>query len=156
MNRRLMQFLAAENISQAAFADRINVARASVSHILKGRNKPGYDFFVGIIKSFPTLNLEWLLTGKGKMYKTEDPQPESASVVQESHKSADFDLFSAPGDSHEDTGESSGQPETADVPDDMPDSMQDYEDDSHTSVRQRKVARIIVFYDNGTFEEFSR
>ena len=156
MNRRLMQFLAAENISQAAFADRINVARASVSHILKGRNKPGYDFFVGIIKSFPTLNLEWLLTGKGKMYRTEDPQPESASVVQESHKSADFDLFSAPGDSHEDTGESSGQPETADVPDDMPDSMQDYEDDSHTSGRQRKAVRIIVFYDNGTFEEFSR
>ena len=156
MNRRLMQFLAAENISQAAFADKINVARASVSHILKGRNKPGYDFFVGIIKSFPTLNLEWLLTGKGKMYKTEDPQPESASVIQESHKNADFDLFSAPGDSHEDTGESSGLPDTADVPDDMPEDIPDYEDGSHISVRQRKVARIIVFYDNGTFEEFSR
>ena len=40
MNRRLLQFLAAENISQAAFADKIHVARASVSHILKGRNKP--------------------------------------------------------------------------------------------------------------------
>ena len=49
MNERLKQFLAAENISQAAFADKIDVARANVSHILSGRNRPGYDFFASLI-----------------------------------------------------------------------------------------------------------
>ena len=44
MNIRLQQFLSAENLSQAQFADIIGVARASVSHIIAGRNKPGFDF----------------------------------------------------------------------------------------------------------------
>lgn len=69
MNKRLEQFLTAENISQSSFADSIGVARASVSHILAGRNKPGFDFIENMSKRYPTLNLEWLITGKGKMYK---------------------------------------------------------------------------------------
>ena len=69
MNNRLQQFLAAENITQASFANTIEVAPASVSHILQGRNKPGFDFLVSMSEHYPELNLEWFLTGKGKMYK---------------------------------------------------------------------------------------
>ena len=72
MNTRLQQFLAAENISQAQFADTIQVARASVSHVLAGRNKPGYDFIRSIAAHYPKLNIEWLIAGKGKMYKKEN------------------------------------------------------------------------------------
>ena len=68
MNKRLEQFLKAENISQSQFADSIGVARASVSHILAGRNKPGFDFLVSMSRQYPALNLEWLITGKGKMF----------------------------------------------------------------------------------------
>ena len=85
MNERLKQFLAAENISQAAFADKIDVARANVSHILSGRNRPGYDFFASLIRNYPSLNIEWLITGKGRMYKTSTQEAASAS-----------DLFSFP------------------------------------------------------------
>ena len=70
MNDRLQQFLAAENINQAQFADSIGVARASVSHILAGRNKPGYDFLLNMMRRYPELNIEWLLSGTGKMYKS--------------------------------------------------------------------------------------
>lgn len=74
MNQRLQQFLAAENISQAQFADTIEVARASVSHVLAGRNKPGYDFIRSLADHYPKLNLEWLISGKGKMYKQDTVQ----------------------------------------------------------------------------------
>ena len=70
MNKRLLQFLSAENISQAQLADTINVARASVSHIIAGRNKPGFDFIESMALHYPSLNLEWLVTGKGKMYNS--------------------------------------------------------------------------------------
>lgn len=73
MNQRLLQFLSAENISQAQFADTIGVARASVSHILAGRNKPGFDFIESMSSHFPDLSLEWLINGKGKMYKSMSP-----------------------------------------------------------------------------------
>lgn len=72
MNNRLQQFLSAENISQSQFADSIGVARASISHILSGRNKPGFDFIESMARRYPSLNLEWLITGKGRMYNAEE------------------------------------------------------------------------------------
>ena len=78
MNRRLLQFLQAESITQTQLADTLGVARGSVSHILAGRNKPGYDFLESLLLHFPQLNLDWLLTGKGRMYKGE-MAPETAA-----------------------------------------------------------------------------
>lgn len=72
MNTRLLSFLAAENISQSQFADSIGVARASISHILSGRNKPGFDFLEKMSAQYPNLSLEWLISGKGKMYIADD------------------------------------------------------------------------------------
>ena len=80
MNRRFLQFLQAENITQAQLADTLSVARGSVSHILAGRNKPGYDFLESLLLHYPTLNLDWLMTGRGKMYRTEESQDGSDSA----------------------------------------------------------------------------
>ncbi len=111
MNRRLLQFLQAENLTQTQFADTLSVARGSVSHILAGRNKPGYDFLESLMLHFPRLNLEWLLTGKGRMYK--DLPPEG---IQDP---AQLELFSMS------------------VP-----------------AEPRKLEKIIVYYDDNTFQEF--
>ena len=83
MNRRLLQFLQAENITQTQLADTLSVARASVSHILAGRNKPGYDFLESLLLHYPSLNLDWLLTGKGRMYK-EAGENEDSDALQPS------------------------------------------------------------------------
>ena len=80
MNTRLKQFLAAENISQSHFADTIRVVRASVSHVLSGRNNPSYEFIRAIMLAYPDLNMEWLLLGKGKMYKEVSPAPEGKAA----------------------------------------------------------------------------
>lgn len=70
MNERLLKFLSAENITQSQLADTLGVARASISHILSGRNKPGFDFLESIARNYPSLSLEWLVTGRGKMYRS--------------------------------------------------------------------------------------
>ena len=69
MQSRLQQFLQAENITPARFADQIGIQRSGVSHILAGRNKPGFDFIEKMLRCYPSLNAEWLITGKGKMFK---------------------------------------------------------------------------------------
>ena len=71
MNNRLQQFLAAENISQSQFAESIGVAPANVSHVLAGRNKPGFDFLESMARRYPSLSLEWLITGRGRMYSAD-------------------------------------------------------------------------------------
>ena len=80
MNNRLKQFLAAENITQSQFADKIEVVRASVSHVLSGRNNPSYEFIKAIMANYPTLNIEWLMFGKGKMYKETDKMQLSSAT----------------------------------------------------------------------------
>lgn len=111
MNRRLLQFLQAENLTQTQFADTLSVARGSVSHILAGRNKPGYDFLESLLLHYPRLNLEWLLTGRGRMYRENGPETASDS--------AQMELFSLP------------------------------------QVREnRKIERILVFYDDNTYQTF--
>lgn len=82
MNRRLLQFLQAENITQTQLADTLSVARGSVSHILAGRNKPGYDFLESLLLHYPSLNLAWLLTGKGRMYR-EAGSEDAPEVIQQ-------------------------------------------------------------------------
>lgn len=105
MDKRLQQFLDAENISQAQLAETLGVARAGISHILSGRNKPGFDFLEAMALHFPQINMDWLLTGKGRMYK------DAAASSPENP------VFTA------------AQP-------------------------PRRVSRILVFYDDNTFEEF--
>lgn len=168
MNQRLEQFLAAENITQAAFADKIKVARASVSHILSGRNKPGYDFFASLIRNYPSLNIEWLITGKGKMYKASvrDQVSDTADIVRENisdrDDSLDFGLFGSPA---QDTGkypaDTEPQPD-AERSGGMPASAESSSTPADGSTGQprqagpgRKAVKVIVFYDNGTFDEFS-
>lgn len=86
MNRRLQQFLEAENLTAAKLADILGVQRSGLSHILSARNKPSYDFILTILNKYPALNPDWLITGKGKMYRdqNEDSTPVHQVVVEKS------------------------------------------------------------------------
>ncbi|HPW27533.1 MAG TPA: helix-turn-helix transcriptional regulator [Tenuifilaceae bacterium] len=69
MKDRIRLLLDAEKINSAKFAEAIEVQRSAVSHILAGRNNPSFDIIQRIAQKFPKINLEWLITGKGSMYK---------------------------------------------------------------------------------------
>ena len=140
MNNRLKQFLAAENITQAQFADNINVVRASVSHVLSGRNNPSFDFIKAMMSNYPRLNIDWLMFGKGKMYKDsvhiDDDllfpiiEPETEVRVPEI---VAVDTVKA-------------SEETSNEMDTSIDIIQ-------SVVKQRKVSKIIILFDDGTFQE---
>ena len=138
MNKRLQQFLSAENISQAQFADTIGVARASVSHILAGRNKPGFDFMERMSKRYPALSLEWLITGKGKMYKGDAPEPVPV-----------LDLW------QDDPVPSDNSPIIEETGLELPPKIESItlpKKEQHI-VKQRSITKIVVFYDDNTFQE---
>lgn len=156
MNTRLQQFLAAENISQAQLADSLNVARAGVSHILAGRNKPSYDFLTSLMLKFPRLNLEWLMFGKGKMYK-DAVEPVVNTPAPKRHEEsellfADMDLYDEPTDNPI-TGEfSSTGVQTQENPNPLP-KIIDLDKKVQSTVLQRNVKKIIILFDDGTYQE---
>lgn len=79
MKDRILKILDKENISAAKFADVLGVQRSSISHILSGRNKPSLDFVQRILQKFPEINSDWLLFGKGNIYRNGSGQSEQQS-----------------------------------------------------------------------------
>lgn len=66
---RIILVLKTQNLTSSQFADEIGVQRSSISHILSGRNNPSLEFVTKILKRFPDINSEWILFGKGSMYR---------------------------------------------------------------------------------------
>ncbi|HDZ14629.1 hypothetical protein LCGC14_1330910 [marine sediment metagenome] len=71
---RLEQLLNYYSINASAFADKIEVQRSSISHLLSGRNKPSLEFVLKVVKNFPEVNLYWLLNGKGSFPSVQTTQ----------------------------------------------------------------------------------
>ena len=146
MNKRLQQFLAAENISQAQFADTIGVARASISHILAGRNKPGFDFIESTARHFPALNLEWLITGRGRMYngtKTAPDAPESPISP----------LPAAAGNSLFDELEYRSEKPLSTRQEPKNISTNTLDDNIQVANKQKSISKIIIYFSDNTYQE---
>jgi len=74
--KRLKKIIDHYNISAAILAEKMDVQRSSISHILSGRNKPSLDFVMKILKAFPEVELYWLLNGVGDFPKRgKEPMP---------------------------------------------------------------------------------
>ena len=91
MKDRILEFLRRENKTSAQFAEEINVQPSGISHILSGRNKPSLDFVIKMLEKYSFLSTEWLIFGKGSMYK----EPRMADLFAEvdilqNSKSQDF------------------------------------------------------------------
>ena len=145
MNTRLQQFWAAENITQAQLADSLDVARAGVSHIIAGRNKPSYDFLSALLHHYPSLNAEWLMLGKGKMYK--DLQEKTVEKIQEQPAGLLFDDFD------EIVEEKSDAQHSESVNIHSTNKINNLDNAMQSIVKQRNVKKIIVLFDDGTFQE---
>jgi len=70
----------------AAFAEASGLKAATLSSIETDRTAPSFESISAIIKAFPDLNLDWLLTGTGEMLRggrtlTPMPHPPSDPTV---------------------------------------------------------------------------
>ncbi len=133
MQDQIQEILRREDLSASQFADKIGVQRSSVSHVISGRNKPGFDFIHKILEAFPGISAEWLITGLGEMYKQRRPAEELFDgPFSETSPAKDEKKLSA-------KVESPG--------------MKEQEGPQRTD-DTREVERVIVFYSDKTFREY--
>jgi transcriptional regulator with XRE-family HTH domain len=141
MKERLLEFLRAENKSSAQLAEEIGVQPSGISHILSGRNNPSLDFVLKMLEKYQLISTDWLLFGKGSMYK--DPkiqtlfdeesifnQSNDAKLIQKSPEKPDQEMNKI-------------------IKDQSVEDSSDYDRKKGVS-----VARIVWFYDNNSFEEY--
>lgn len=161
LNQRISKIIEYSALSPSEFADALEVPRSSISHIASGRNKPSLDFLIKVKNHFPELEWQWLIKGEGEM--------KSAVTEESAIPITPPDLFSIIDDDHFGLDEvqpgNSSKPQESAVAMSRPSShqisdSQQSEDNNAERKPQRianqvnKIKRIVLFFENGTFESF--
>ncbi len=121
---RFRYIMKLNNLTASAFASQIGVQASSVSHVLSGRNKPSLEFIQKVLLAYPKIDSSWLINGTTKVQ-------EKSIVPEETPQKNPI------------------------VEDDQPKKEAVREKKSTISLNQeKKINRILIFYSDGTFEEF--
>lgn len=138
--KRLETILEYYSLTASSFADKISVQRSSMSHLLSGRNKPSLDFVLKVTEEFPDVELEWFLNGKGSFPKDEfTPTPTIIQPEIKKESKIKEDLFS---NNTEEKKEVFEDKKT------QPVSISE-------NFNQNEIERIVVFFKNGTFKNYT-
>lgn len=150
INDKIKHILIDKNITPSYFADEIGVQRSSISHILSGRNRPSFDIIQKIIRRFPDLGYEWIM----------EDDSHKPSAVPANYTNRENVNRSSPGrynsveTVHTDYGTSGrkSRPEAV-IP--TAATVTDVPADFAGNSRERKVERILIFYTDGSFREYT-
>ena len=89
INDRFLEVLKHYNYSGYKLSQETNISQSQITHIKGYRNKVSDDVMKELLKKFPEINKDWLLTGNGSMLV---PQIEEA-VPEEEEEEDDLVLF---------------------------------------------------------------
>ncbi len=152
MKNRIELIRQHEGMSYSEFAEAIGVGRATITHILQGRNNPSLDVTRSIHKRFPKVSLVWLLDGEGDMFISET----KVTHVTEA-KNYQADLFSglenrinAPVDTDENKYAKEIAPKTPYI---VPEPTVK-EVIKYVEKEPSKITEIRIFFDDGRYEIF--
>ena len=106
------------------FAAEIRVQPGTISNMMAGRNNPSFEVMKRILEHYPTLNPEWLIVGKGEMWRTVPGQ--------------DPGLFDGLAPDPKNKTTRSAQKEEPQTP----------------AAPPKQITKIVVYYSDNTFEEF--
>ena len=140
MKERILKFLKEENKSSAQFADEIGVQPSGISHIISGRNNPSLDFVIKMLEKYNYLSSDWLLFGKGEMYK----------IKQNPSLSEEPNLFTYAEDKRLEQFNNHANRKNDVI------THQVQQEVVEKNQNQKIVSKIVWFYDDNTFEEFTR
>lgn len=149
MKDRIRQLMESQHMTQQNFAQALNMSPASLSSIFNDRTRPTLNHVEAIKNKFPTINIDWLLFGRGDMFLSgeDQPSPSSAPTSTAEELRLDFD------------GSTSRAPISyADSPARQsvvtPPSYRSMQELKIMDKQTRKVSSIQVIYDDSTIEIF--
>jgi transcriptional regulator with XRE-family HTH domain len=141
MKERLLEFLRNENKTSAQLAEEIGVQASGISHILSGRNNPSLDFILKMLEKYQFVSTDWLLFGKGSMYK--DSKMQNLFGVNFSETGDRSEISVKKDDNHK-------EPDNHNVTRSTMENTPSETSDKSTS----EVVKIVWFYDDNSFEEY--
>jgi transcriptional regulator with XRE-family HTH domain len=149
INDRIRILLHFKKLTATQLAEILDVQRSGISHVLSGRNKPSLDFVMKLVHAFPDVSYDWLISGKGDLSESEKREKEEENTIVTPEK----DTSVTNQNSRKDTNVTyrSG-------------SAHSYSEKSQITDNQTKkselesvrtIEKVVVFYSDNTFEEFT-
>ena len=146
MKERIKHIMDQASLTPAKFADKLQINRAIISHILNGRNNPSLDVVTRILSEMNYINPEWLLSGEGNMYKPGFGREPS---------SGELDLFHRDSVNPEEQSTEEKKPtENTLNPPDYPSQLSDTKNVDLKYLPPKEITQIIVYYNDKTFDVF--
>lgn len=146
MKERIKQIIENERLTPSRFADKLDINRNVISHILNGRNNPSLDVVSKILLEINYINPEWLINGIGNMYKDDFdistlPQEHDLFSENEPNATVASEKVVQPHDTKLTTGTDGCKVVENKIINDI-------------SIKDKKISQIIIYYDDNTFETF--
>ena len=136
---RLFKIMESQGMNAKQFALKLGVSAGTLSNIFGGRNKPSLELLENTLQSFPNLNTDWLILGKGEMYLPGT----TPSFKGERNLFTEIDNTPAqPAEDDVAAKLAAGIKQVLQIPEKAPQAPV-----------SRQVQKIVIFYSDGTFEE---
>ena len=161
---RIEQVMKQADMNARQFASVIDINGSTLSHVLNGRNNPSLDIMQKVLNAFPDISSEWLILGKGSMWrqKNNSQQPTlfdseeqntlepitSVQKTEEKNETKNEDIQTKQEENPLiEQNSSTTPPELAEKIQSSPIIIQNIP-------AQKSIAKIIVYFSDNTFQEF--
>ena len=156
MKDRIKKIMESQEMTQKDFAEHLGISAASLCSIFNEKTKPTLSTVNAIMERFPEISLEWLISGKGEMTKDggmmNDARQEKTPAISPTLPSSEpLDLFS----SVMTTPAKPAAPQQS-KPAAAPSAQPARPAQPTTVVMKREVKEIRIFFDDGTYETFTK
>lgn len=140
---RVAEIIKNEGLTQADFAQRTGIKTSTLNHVIKGRNNISPIVLRQISNAFPQYNTDWIKNGEGDMIIGTNYMSSRLHLFPES----DLDLIA------------SSTPENIPIASSISAEqcsvkLPHLDIDTNPAHIKRKVKKIIIYYDDNTFETF--
>ncbi len=139
-SERLQKLIETEEMTAKQFSEEVGIQPGTVSNILKGRNNPSLEVMQKVLQRFRSLSSDWLILGIGSMYrqKNDSQAPTLFDIPPETDSVSDS------------LNPSSGEILPVNT---LPKQTASSRQVASLPEADRHVQKIVVFYDDGTYEE---
>lgn len=142
--KRIEKIIQDENMTQIQFSEMTGIKASTLNHVIKGRNNISPQVMNQILTAFPKYNEMWIRTGSGEPVVFDKDNPDMSGNMGVTHSS----------EIARESVSSTISPRTLFTNNEESGTDTNYVPPLHHPKMKRKISKIIVYYDDNTFETF--
>ena len=149
MVNRIFAFIESQQLTPTEFADKIGVSRASISSIKTGRTQPTLSLVEKIKQHFSDVDVNWLIFGEGEAPSKIESNTEDDLLFDKSDNVENDTLAPSVANDYQAVYIASS-PKTEE------NELEQSNITPPTINLNKSIKKVILLYDDGSFEEFSK